>query len=588
MRDIDDYYLPAIQREFVWPSFKIINLFDSLLRGYPIGTFLFWDVREPEIHEFTFYNLIRNYDERDSTNEKVNLTNKNKCTGILDGQQRITSLLIGLLGSYIEKIKHKRTNDPTAYPERKLYINLLHNPQQETEQKYQIRFLTREQANPDDQAYWFSFDKILAIRNEDDLFVFRKGTEHGENHVFEKNINTVFRTFHEKKAITYFLCTEQDLDEVLTVFVRLNTGGTPLSYSDLLLSLATAAWKQHDARESIDGLVKELNQQCGAKFSFDKDLVLKTLLVASDKDIRFKASNVRKKHQLENIWEPVRDSLKLTIRLLARFGFNQDNLLASRAIIPIVYYIYKKRHTEAFLDRSQYCDQRNEIRIWLLTMILGKVFRGHTDNILTTIRKVIKEAVENGKEEFPAQEINQELNYRKELVFTEISIQQLIDDTAYGSQYAFALLSLLCKEFDYDNIIFDVDHIHPKAKFNNKDLSIAGVKPEEIDFYLKHYNSLGNLQLLPRSINQEKKLKPFEDWLKDQKNPKSIIERNFIPDVDLSLTNFKEFYETRKNILKSELKKLLGITETDSQAPISSDDVNAYELSDSEYSYDSL
>jgi uncharacterized protein DUF262 len=30
------YYLPAIQREFVWQPEQIIQLFDSLLRGYPI------------------------------------------------------------------------------------------------------------------------------------------------------------------------------------------------------------------------------------------------------------------------------------------------------------------------------------------------------------------------------------------------------------------------------------------------------------------------------------------------------------------------------------------------------------------------
>ena len=38
------YLLPAIQREFVWSAEQIESLFDSLLRGYPIGSFLFWKV----------------------------------------------------------------------------------------------------------------------------------------------------------------------------------------------------------------------------------------------------------------------------------------------------------------------------------------------------------------------------------------------------------------------------------------------------------------------------------------------------------------------------------------------------------------
>jgi uncharacterized protein with ParB-like and HNH nuclease domain len=33
--------LPAIQREFVWEPGKVEWLFDSLLQGYPIGSFLF-------------------------------------------------------------------------------------------------------------------------------------------------------------------------------------------------------------------------------------------------------------------------------------------------------------------------------------------------------------------------------------------------------------------------------------------------------------------------------------------------------------------------------------------------------------------
>ena len=49
------YVLPAIQREFVWSAEQIENLFDSLLRGYPIGSFLFWKVRPDRIGDFQFY-----------------------------------------------------------------------------------------------------------------------------------------------------------------------------------------------------------------------------------------------------------------------------------------------------------------------------------------------------------------------------------------------------------------------------------------------------------------------------------------------------------------------------------------------------
>jgi uncharacterized protein with ParB-like and HNH nuclease domain len=48
------FVLPAIQREFVWDAEQIERLFDSLMRGYPIGSFLFWEVEPQNLGEFQF------------------------------------------------------------------------------------------------------------------------------------------------------------------------------------------------------------------------------------------------------------------------------------------------------------------------------------------------------------------------------------------------------------------------------------------------------------------------------------------------------------------------------------------------------
>ncbi|WP_218020502.1 DUF262 domain-containing protein [Rhodococcus zopfii] len=77
------------------------------------------------------------------------------------------------------------------------------------------------------------------------------------------------------KPMNYFLVTDQDPDKVLEIFVRVNSGGTTLSYSDLLLSMATNQWKELDAREEVRSLVRELNTNAGRQFSFSKDVVLK-------------------------------------------------------------------------------------------------------------------------------------------------------------------------------------------------------------------------------------------------------------------------------------------------------------------------
>ena len=50
------YVLPSIQREYVWSTNQIETLFDSLMRDYPIGTFLFWEIDKEYVKKFDFYD----------------------------------------------------------------------------------------------------------------------------------------------------------------------------------------------------------------------------------------------------------------------------------------------------------------------------------------------------------------------------------------------------------------------------------------------------------------------------------------------------------------------------------------------------
>src|SRR5687767_2015994 len=98
------YLLPAIQREFVWDTEQIEQLFDSLLREYPISTFLFWEITKNRISNFQLYEFIKDYHQtKNKHNQKAELSKDEGVTAVLDGQQRLTSLYIGLRGSYAEK-----------------------------------------------------------------------------------------------------------------------------------------------------------------------------------------------------------------------------------------------------------------------------------------------------------------------------------------------------------------------------------------------------------------------------------------------------------------------------------------------------
>jgi uncharacterized protein with ParB-like and HNH nuclease domain len=96
-----DLYLPAIQREFVWGVDRNERLFDSIMADFPISSFLFWRLKEENKDQWPVYEFIRDFDSESPHNPPANMAGINKdITLVLDGQQRITSLFIGLRGSH--------------------------------------------------------------------------------------------------------------------------------------------------------------------------------------------------------------------------------------------------------------------------------------------------------------------------------------------------------------------------------------------------------------------------------------------------------------------------------------------------------
>ncbi len=147
------YLLPAIQREFVWSEEQIVALFDSLMKDYPIDSFLFWILNKEIINDFQFYEFFPHFHERDSRhNPKANVTGEDRITAILDGQQRLTSLYIALKGTYSTKLTGKRWQDDESFPKKKLYINLI-NPSENDELLYDFSFKTIDEASRNDSTF---------------------------------------------------------------------------------------------------------------------------------------------------------------------------------------------------------------------------------------------------------------------------------------------------------------------------------------------------------------------------------------------------------------------------------------------------
>lgn len=161
------YVLPAIQREFVWKPEQTERLFDSLMQGYPFGTFLFWKVEAATSGKFKFYDFVLNYHQRDAAHcPELGKLHHHSVTAVLDGQQRLTALNIGLRGSMAIKQPNKWWTNPDAFPVRTLRLDLLAaQVPDEDGVKYRFRFLDDTQAARDASAHWFKVPDILGMEN---------------------------------------------------------------------------------------------------------------------------------------------------------------------------------------------------------------------------------------------------------------------------------------------------------------------------------------------------------------------------------------------------------------------------------------
>ena len=558
------YLLPAIQREFVWDTRQIERLFDSLMCDYPIGSFLFWYVEKQKSNDFQFYEFIRKYHQRDERhNPKADINGEEDITAILDGQQRLTALYLGLKGTYAYKLPRKQWNNDYAFPKRELHLNLL-KQSNNGDLEYDFKFHTNEDANKrDEDHFWFRAGDILNIKEHYEVNDYLIENELNKSENFKFANKTLFK-FHNKiyydETINYHLEKSEKLDKILNIFIRVNSGGTQLSYSDLLLSIATAQWQEKDAREEITEFVDEINN-IGDGFNFDKDFVLKTCLILSDfTDIAFKVDNFNKENMLtiEKNWDNISEAISLTIKLVSNYGYNRDTLTSNNAIIPISYYLMKKNLPNNFVLSSNYLDDRKKIQKWLIISLLKRIFSGQPDNVLRPTRQILSDNFSS----FPFNEIIEKFKGgSKSLIFDDDEIENLLF-YQYGKSYTFSTLALLYPSLDFRNK-FHLDHIFPKSLFTKKKLLGKGIEEQKIEFYLDNFNYLANLQLLEGIPNQEKSDMDFNEWLfnayPNEQERKDYMKKHYIPNIDLSLQNFENFIDEREKLMNEKFKLMLKL-----------------------------
>ena len=567
------YFLPAIQRPYVWQPDQIIALFDSLLKGYPISSFLFWEIKPERRWDWEIYKFVENFRFGDTHNEMVEPDGRDVVL-VLDGQQRLTSLLIGLQGTFTVRSKYKRRNNPDAWSKQRLYIDLLKDPATATEADdgdredlgvtYGLRFAELEPKSDADRL-WMRAGRILDCTSDDildrlaDEMLARlpADTPRSMRRVAERNLDRLYRTVWKDGVIAYYTEKDQSYDRVLDIFIRANDGGTKLSKSDLLLSMITSKWDGVSARQEIYGFVDYLNDGLDARNELDKDFVMKSCLVLSDLDQRYKVGNFTTANLklIETNWKRIKASLEATLRLVNRLGINGENLTSVNALLPIAYYVH--RIGRGSLDGSTPFEAANArfIHHWLLGSLLNGVFGGSSDQTIGTARTVLQEALKIGPD-FPYVALVQGLASRGRVTdFDDNNVEGILE-TNYGERTCFFALSLLYDTYNWGSTQHHIDHIIPRSLADRKALMARNLPEALIQRILGCVNRLGNLQLLLARENLEKSDAPFPQWI--QTRDADFLNRHFIPNTpDLwDVTALPEFVKMREKLICQRLRRL--------------------------------
>jgi len=595
--DAGKVFLPALQRRFVWSKAQIQLLFDSIMRGYPFGTFLFWKLSHERANEYVFYKFKTAYDSRDPFNErKTGAFTTNEIIGVLDGQQRLSSIYVGLQGSHTEKGYRKRANRPDAYEQTQLYLNLLSLPyrignngglEQDETINFEFRFLTEEsfrsqtsrrhQVNQDKEEHvcWFKVGDVMCwpAEPEIDFFINQiigRLTDQAQASAVERSrsiirygLDLLHKRVHSQDLINYYEVSKEDLEAILKIFVRVNSGGTVLGKTDLLFSTIVATWDK--GREKIEELQKLINGM-GLGFNFGTEYLMRCCLVLSDGPVlykvnSFKAENVQ---SIRDQWPQIAKAISRTVELLTEFGFSSETLTSQNATIPIAYYIYKG----GSLDK----DSKSGLRMYLIRALLTRLFGSSQDQLLTHLRSKLRTETNKDKAKFVLKKEYAKFDFEqfstgflpggRSLKITQLDLDRILEYRKGSS--AFAVLQLLYPSLRYREVSFHQDHIHPAARFCKDAFDGLGLSQEERELWTNWRDQVPNLQLLEGMQNQSKNDMPIVDWLaKMSSNQReSFKTQNHLPvDVDLKFCSFREFFEARRQVLRVHLQGLLDVTD---------------------------
>lgn len=546
--ELGGFWLPNIQRPFVWSEEQITRLFDSIMREYPVSTLLTWSTKDEVKHR----KFIDNY------HSEIKLThfhvpdNKNAKIMVLDGQQRLQGFFIGLLGSYEKK---------------ELYFNILSGAEAVAPEDVRFKFAFMEKTA---SWPWIKFKDLVFYKGYPEDLAETLQNQAGEDlsdekrRIITRNIGRIGREFSQKDNIRFQeLDGVEDnsiykIDDVVEIFIRANSGGTKLSKSDLLFSLLTSNWEHAD--KLIEDLLDDLNK---GDFDFNRDFVLKSCLTMLGKGSRYEVGKFRDGKTKEEIiekWDELAGAIRFTRDfLVSKTYIRSDKAMPSyQALIPLIYFRFH------FPDKFS---KNRDMLDYLLRVLVTGVFSGSPDTLIDKIVRKIQDA-----KDFVVQDIYEVIRESgRSLQITPDVIWEQYYGGSRESKMIHLFFNLWYRDFDYspssESRAPQIDHIFPQSLLKTvKDINPESGKKNVLRYLAGQRDQIANCMLLTaeeNGANGKGSIKP-EIWFdrarfeSDEEHQK-YLETHLIPNKPKlwQLENYDQFIKERKKVIEKKFSSML-------------------------------
>lgn len=583
-----DIFIPSIQRPYVWETDQIVKLFDSLMRGYPINTFLLWELQPAHFGDWDIYRFVRDFRQGDTHNDPADLSTGVPLTLVLDGQQRLTSLLIALTGSY--HVRNGKRGKGAGFVQQVLQLNLLETPHDNSDDDddapikdlhYGFKFINADKPpknGPD--AVWFTVSHIMGITNRDQLaaHIDHLGMVHEtlndeQLSVVADNLRRLYEVVHEEECLAYYLEKEQSYDKVLDIFIRANDGGTRLSKADLLMSMVTLRWDQFNARDETEAVTNFLRETLQQERAFERDYLLRSGLFFNDLDFAFQLHNFTPRNIaiIESRWEEVKQALRMTAQAFARYGIVGGALTGTNSVMLVALFVFKLNAKKPIADWTVDDENAERIRRWIVSVLFQGVLSGAANVTMELYRRIVSESLLTS-DRFPAKLLAERMTTRgRGMSYSDEVLGRFLSQTK-DSRLGKLCLSLLYDRCDWSNDDYRAVSIMPSHRLLDDRLRTQGVSEVHISQMQSWSDRLANACLMSSDEARHYYSLDFEDWVATL--TPDFLAQHFLP-ADLHLYDeyhFLDWIGARRKLIAQRLQNIYELDAPTAADATSEDD----------------